>query len=230
MQFHTLSIFLHRPYFSRDLLEYSQSTPVAGSTRPEAVRSACVSAAHSLVEILQLYRQQHTLRHTNVQTVHLIFTASLIHIYNACTSPPSSRKIATDDLRFCCQALGEIGQCYRNATRALEVIINVKREWQNLAATRTAASTLKRFSHSVIDDGEAEDHERRRKRVMSSSTNHDMQQVQMPASLETIRDSAADISLQSVDVYDAWQFLNWTELGMDLTAGDLEGGGGLDGV
>ncbi|POS74199.1 hypothetical protein DHEL01_v207406 [Diaporthe helianthi] len=154
MQFYTVVIFLLRPYFSRDLLRMAQAMPSHEDRLALAsVRAECITAAHSMADVLRCYRKQYTLRHTNVQIVHLIFTASLVHVYNACTcssSPHESQTpavavaVALDDLQSCCQALGEIGEYYGNATRALDVVILVKREWQKLAAVRTAANGHKR--------------------------------------------------------------------------------------
>jgi len=91
---------------------------------------ACTEAAQATVKLLQLYRKQHTLRRTNVQIVHLVFTASLIHIYNTCSTSGRAAEKAMADLQFCTQALGEIGTAYKNSSRALEVVICIRLEWQ----------------------------------------------------------------------------------------------------
>jgi hypothetical protein len=131
MQFHAISIFLHRPFFSRNI-----ELDKMGKQVSNQARRVCVSAAKALVSLLRLYRQQHTLRRTNVQIVHLVFTASLIHIYNTCISTGAEAQNALGDLQFCCQALTEIGQAYKNSTRALEVLICIKREWQSKMYSR----------------------------------------------------------------------------------------------
>ncbi|CVL06386.1 uncharacterized protein FMAN_03715 [Fusarium mangiferae] len=45
-------------------------------------------------------------------------------------------RYSLNDLQLCCHSLGEIGRCFGNATRALEVIILVKSEWQRIATSR----------------------------------------------------------------------------------------------
>src|SRR6266498_3272856 len=120
MQFHVLSIFLHRPFFSRHLLRRTHLSPSAQTTEAARSRHYCISAAHSVAEVIQIYRKQHSLRQNNVQIVHLIFTAGLVHAYNACTTTGLEASVAMEDLQVCCQALGELGQVWRNATRALE--------------------------------------------------------------------------------------------------------------
>ncbi|KAH8585501.1 fungal-specific transcription factor domain-containing protein [Bisporella sp. PMI_857] len=127
MQFYAISILLHRPFFSRSLRNTSASNE-RGSGDP---RFICISAAQSIINLLRIYRKQHTLSRTNVHIVHLVFTASLICVYNACTVKGAAATSNLADFQFCCQALSEIGQAYQNATRALEVIICIKREWIN---------------------------------------------------------------------------------------------------
>ncbi|KAL1619749.1 hypothetical protein SLS56_009950 [Neofusicoccum ribis] len=52
----------------------------------------------------------------------------------ACTGGVDESQMAHDDLEICCQALLDMCQCYRSATRALEVVILLKTEWRKLAA------------------------------------------------------------------------------------------------
>lgn len=73
----------------------------------------------------------------NIHTVHLIFTAALAHVQDAYLSPEESvRNTARKDLQTCFEALSEIGNAYKNALRALEVITCIKadllRNRQNL--------------------------------------------------------------------------------------------------
>jgi hypothetical protein len=189
-----------------------------------------------MVEVLRCFRKQHSLRHTNIQIVHLIFTASLIHIYNACTCTGAESQTALDDLQFCCQSLGEIGQTYGNATRALEVIILVKREWQKVAAVRTAQG-FKRPSNAMSFGQDGEDF--RKKRRPSSNVAFDPlnpPQFLMPSAFETFRVPPNDLALGSQalnaprdggDIYDAWDFLNWVDLGGDM-ATEMNGSQGFE--
>lgn len=127
MQLEVLLIFIHRPFFSLRM------SLIAGEAPAESIeaRRQCIQAAQSIVRIIKIYRKQYTLRRTNVQMVHLIFTASLIHIYRACVSSGLDLQQAIEDLQDCCQALNEIGQTYKNSLRALEVVICLKQEWQS---------------------------------------------------------------------------------------------------
>lgn len=157
MQFYAISILLHRPFFSRRLnfLDYSNDPEY------KHPRTICITAAQSIVKLLRIYRKQHTLRRTNVHIVHLVFTASLICIYNNYSNDKVSGTNGFNDLQFCCQALGEIGEAYQNSMRALEVVICLKREWLGKARN---LSRLKRPSSSY--------HNESRKRRPTESSDH----------------------------------------------------------
>jgi hypothetical protein len=132
MQFHAISIFLHRPLFSQTRRASSQLSFDSSTL----ARRACITSAKFIVQLLQIYRRQHTLRRSNVQLVHIVFSAGLILVYNTCTSVGIEAERAMADLQVCCQALNEIGQAWKNSSRALEVIICIKRDWQSKAMKR----------------------------------------------------------------------------------------------
>lgn len=90
------------------------------------------------------------------------------------------------DLQFCCQSLSEIGQAYKNSTRALEVIICIKREWQNKAKPKK----LKRPGSMMEDSASVS------KRRATGET-----QVERPAFVED--DASGN---------EAWQFLSGDEM------------------
>lgn len=184
MQFYAISIFLHRPFFSRD-------GNGEGHQISRQAQQTCVQAAQAMVKLLKIYRKQHTLRQTNVQIVHLVFTASLIHIYNTCTSTGRESEKAMADLQFCCQSLSEIGQAYKNSTRALEVIICIKREWQNKART----VRLKRPG-SLLNGTADSDPQRKRRATDDTQINRQ----------ELVRNEVKNNGGAASS--EAWQFLN----------------------
>lgn len=187
MQFHAISILLHRPLFSRD----RRNRDTRGEDFPSHARSLCISAAQSIVKLLRLYRKHHTLQRSNVQIVHLIFTASLICLYNAYNNIESNAANALEDLQFCCQALGEIGKCYRNATRALEVIICIKSDWFRKASR---SAKFKRLNPIVAERGNL-DIAPRKKRVIGDQTEEQERLAQKSSSLGTSAStSGPDIS------------------------------------
>lgn len=166
MQFYAVLISLFRPYLSSQLVCYNQ---IFSSTEDQAhileADSGCISAAHGITELLRCYQRQHSLRRSNIQIVHIIFTASLVFIYDVCSRSYSESRTSLSDLQFCCHALGEIGQSYGNATRALEVIILVKSEWQRIAAVRSSYSLGKKrpsFNSGRYDLDESDNRQKRR--------------------------------------------------------------------
>lgn len=170
MQYYATLIFLYRPYLSCQLVSQvtPQSTPESRAAM-QSVPSDCVAAAHQVAEILRCYQQQHSLRHGNVQIVHIILTASLTFIHDVCTRSYTESRHSLSDLQLCCHSLGEIGRCFGNATRALEVVILVKSEWQRAAGTRGGQKTgTKRPSFSMSGNPEeldVDDRPRRRHRT-----------------------------------------------------------------
>lgn len=91
------------------------------------IRNQCTESANVVAKLLDAYRRQYTLRRINVQAVHLVFTATLIHVFTACGAMDRSRsEKAWKNLEICCQALSEMGLVFKNASRALEVIMGIK--------------------------------------------------------------------------------------------------------
>ena len=60
-----------------------------------------------------------------------VFTAGLMHVYHGCFFTGSEGKEAQGHLLTCMQALGEMGQTFRSASRALEIITSLRHDWQN---------------------------------------------------------------------------------------------------
>ncbi|KAJ5823885.1 hypothetical protein N7447_006225 [Penicillium robsamsonii] len=124
MQFHAVRIIVDQPFAF-------QQPGLGGLTEENITHSqeCCHDAALSITKLLQTIRRHFSLRRVNIQTVHLIFTAMLVHTQSAFLSPDfQMRDTARRQLEICSQALGEIGQAYKNALRALEVITSVKSE------------------------------------------------------------------------------------------------------
>ncbi|CAI7677390.1 unnamed protein product [Penicillium discolor] len=124
MQFHAVRIIIDQPF--------AFQVPGLGGLTEENIthsRECCHDAALSITKLLQAIRRHFSLRRVNIQTVHLIFTAMLVHTQSAFLSPDfQMRDTARRQLEICSQALGEIGQAYKNALRALEVITSIKSE------------------------------------------------------------------------------------------------------
>lgn len=122
MQFHAVRIIVDQPFAF-------QSAGLGGLTEQNISHSleCCHDAAWSITKLLQATRRHFSLRRVNIQAVHLIFTAMLVHVQSAFLSTEYQiRDTARRQLEICSQALGEIGQAYKNALRALEVITSIK--------------------------------------------------------------------------------------------------------
>ncbi|KAJ5360462.1 hypothetical protein N7517_009653 [Penicillium concentricum] len=124
MQFHAVRIIVDQPF--------AFQLPGLGGLTEENInhsRECCHDAALAITKLLQAIRRHFSLRRVNIQTVHLIFTAMLVQTQSAFLSPDFQiRDTARRQLEICSQALGEIGQAYKNALRALEVITSIKSE------------------------------------------------------------------------------------------------------
>ena len=122
MQFHAVRIIVDQPFafqcVGRDGLT---------SQEIQSSRECCHDAAWSITKLVQATRRHFSLRRVNIQAVHSIFTTMLVHVHSAFLSPDYQvRDTARRQLEICSQALGEIGQAYKNALRALEVITSIK--------------------------------------------------------------------------------------------------------
>lgn len=235
MQFYATLVSLYRPYLSSHFVRrgHALASPQDQATISDAA-VGCVSAAHQVAETLRCYQRQHSLRRSNVQIVHIIFTASLVFIHDACTQDHLEARSSRNDLQFCCHALGEIGHAYGNATRALEVVILVKSEWQRLAsADKIRYESLKRPNGSItasdsrgadLDNGNGS-HNKRRSRASFSGLGYEEQPTFLrPPSFSAVQRSCDDYAGQSTGMgmpaigeaaHDAWHMLGGGIPGLD---------------
>ena len=168
MQYHTLMILVNRPFFAAT----TATMPDVAFSDLSIGRPACTDSARAISKLLQTYRRLYGLRRINIQAVHLIFTASLIHVLNACgAAEPSLRNSAWKDLEACQQALSELGKGFQSAMRALEVVNSIKTEL--LKATRKSAKRSAPNVTSVDDEDTAT-----KRRRSSLATTYDIDAAQ----------------------------------------------------
>ena len=225
MQFHATLVALYRPYLSSHFVRKGRAlaSPQDQATIADAA-AGCVSAAHQVADTLRCYQRQHSLRRSNVQIVHIIFTACLVFIHDVCTQNSFGARSSRNDLQFCCHALGEIGHAYGNATRALEVVILVKSEWQRLAsADKARYESLKRSNNSMnasethytgSDGGDSSRSKRRSRSSFSGNTYMEQPTFLRPPSFSSfpmLSDGATHHSINmgmpaiGEAIHDAWQ-------------------------
>jgi hypothetical protein len=124
MQYHCIVILVNRPLFTA-----AKNFPTLSAREIFSCRDACRQAANSISRLIRIFDRLYTLRRICVQAVHMIFTASLIHVFNACGKSNSDvSNSAAAQLEICCYALREMGQQFKHATRALNVTIYLKGE------------------------------------------------------------------------------------------------------
>lgn len=129
LSYHECIILLHRPLITpEDVTSNAQgsSNAAASSLR------RCIDSAEAICRILILFRNMYGLRRPHHLVIHITMTAALIHIFQLCVTPGGSpdNKEAQKNLLTCIQALGEMGQTYKSASRALDVVTSLKQSWQ----------------------------------------------------------------------------------------------------
>jgi hypothetical protein len=126
-QFHSAVILLHRPFiFTRIPRHHS---PTSRALPPNAIE-CCRESAKIICELLIMYRDRYGLRYIHCQLTHVTMTASLIHVYDCCFLPGNEGKQAQELLLICIRSFAEMGQSYKMASRFLEVVTSLRRDWQ----------------------------------------------------------------------------------------------------
>ena len=120
MLYHTTTILLFRPFGAHK--------QVAGIT--PSPWELCTSSANSIVALLKLYRSRFSLRYIVNLSVHMLFTASIVHLVNTLSSKESLQRSSKNALRTCMLGFSEIGQAWASATKSLHVVESLQRKWQ----------------------------------------------------------------------------------------------------
>ncbi|CAN9205833.1 unnamed protein product [Alternaria alternata] len=194
MQYHTVMIIANRPFFTAttaNLPDVAFSDPMVGPP-------TCTDSARAIAKLLQIYRRLYSFRRINIQAVHLVFTASLIHVLNACeAAAPSLRNSAWKDLEVCQQALCDLSEGYHSATRAREVVTGIQNE-----LLRAKRESMKR---SAAHGTGSESNPTRAKRRRSSAWEQPAGPVADHGHDDTILDPA-------LNVIDSIFWSEWTRL------------------
>ena len=139
-----LVIVLHRQFVAK---HYIQPSPLVGQGHVHA-RAMCIKAALQIAELLRWYEKQHTLSRANILVVQIVFSAALVLVYaTVCQSDPVSHQELFTNLEVCSQALATLGDTFENASRALEVLLRVKRIWQARLLSAPTGSKRSRPSY-----------------------------------------------------------------------------------
>jgi hypothetical protein len=130
LQYHEIIILLYRPFLGHS---DPQASDASSRFTPFIARQSCFQAASDICNILTVYRRYYGLRRVHIQMVHVVMTAALIHSYFDSGFAGKDEPRAQEFLLNCLQALGEMGQTYRTALRALEVVVALRNSWRNEA-------------------------------------------------------------------------------------------------
>jgi hypothetical protein len=125
MMYHTTIILLFRPFGSQK--------QVAGI--PASPWELCTTSATSIVTLLKLYRSRFSLHYIVNLAVHMVFTASIVHLVNATSSNESLRRTSKNALRTCISGFAEIGEVWASASKSLQVVESLQTKWQLQSAS-----------------------------------------------------------------------------------------------
>lgn len=160
MQYHCVMIITNRPFFAstRKMIDL---TPLEVCRR----RDTCTDSADDFAKLVDIYRRLYGLRRINIQAVHLLFTATLIHVFTACGALDKTKSDhAWKNLEICCQALSEMSLSFKNAARAFEVIMSIKSD-----LLKRSRSRLKRANPWHDGQDLEVDYQRKRRSTMPES-------------------------------------------------------------
>lgn len=128
-QFQEVVIFANHPFITE---------PKGGSSSgllSFQTQRKYAESAHRINQIIRIYDRLWTLRRINIQFIHPMFTAAMVHLYVACTASSHNREVfttAVSDLETCCNALRDVGQYMELAVWQLRSIDHIRQVWYDL--------------------------------------------------------------------------------------------------
>ena len=149
MQYYQILLCIHRPFIAGSHLS-------KGFTRSDRVRlsnKVCFESSLAISKILEMFQSRYSLRCISIQAVGAIFSAALILLFGTLIpNDPYNCKALTRQLSICCNALAEIGTSYKNASRALDLLLNIKRNWTaRLVASAGSQRDLPRTNFGNVE-------------------------------------------------------------------------------
>lgn len=145
MQYYQFLIYIHRPFVSR----HSQPS-LPNDPRYIQARRACIDAAVAISTLIRIYKSSYSLRYINVEVVSIIFSTAIIFVFASVSELGGNDNAnLVSHLDTCCKALAELGKVFQNATRTLEVLLDIKRKWQ----AKVLASTGSKRRMSAVARG-----------------------------------------------------------------------------
>lgn len=130
LEYHYLTILIHRPWTSRRL----QPLPAQGRGHRHA-RKTCVNSASEMANILLLFEKRFGYRRLNVETLQILPSAALILIFAAVSTSEDKEGASqiTANLNTVLRALDELSNTYVSAREHLESLLLIQQSWQSTA-------------------------------------------------------------------------------------------------
>ncbi|OAP65610.1 hypothetical protein AYL99_01582 [Fonsecaea erecta] len=126
MQYYQFMIYIHRPFMSK-----TASDAINSNIRHMHARSVCIESAVAISTLLRLYKSSYPLRFVNVEVVSIVFSAAIILVLASVLDLEGTDKLNLQrHLDTCCKALAELGKAFKNASRTLDILLDIKRKWQ----------------------------------------------------------------------------------------------------
>ncbi|OQV02893.1 Fungal Zn2-Cys6 binuclear cluster domain-containing protein [Cladophialophora immunda] len=126
MQYHQFMIYIHRPFMSK-----TASSTINSNIRHMHARSVCIESAVAISVLLRIYKSSYPLRFVNVEVVSIVFSAAIILVLASVLDLEGTDKLNLQrHLDTCCRALAELGKAFKNASRTLDILLDIKRKWQ----------------------------------------------------------------------------------------------------
>lgn len=121
-QYHEAMIFANHPFIT-----------MPGVAQSPESRRKYVESARAITRIIVIYKRLWSLRRINIQGIHPMFTASMVHLYIACTSENRDvHAAAVSDLEICCDALKDVSGSYQLSAWQLRSIDRVRQVWYDM--------------------------------------------------------------------------------------------------
>ncbi|OQU95196.1 Fungal specific transcription factor domain-containing protein [Cladophialophora immunda] len=126
MQYHTIVILLHRTLIA----PFGDDLP--SQTRSDKELQTCTDSADEICQLLKIYTTTFSTKALHVQSVYVVLTAGLIHVYKIhreqTSKSPGESSTASDNLTTCLQTLGEMSIAFKSSLRALDILLSARRQ------------------------------------------------------------------------------------------------------
>jgi hypothetical protein len=128
IEYHYLTILIHRPWTSRRL----QPLPTLGRGHRHA-RKICVNSACEMASILLIFEKRFGYRRLNVETLQILPSAALILIFATVSTPEDDEdapQIAAN-LNTVLRAIDDLSNTYVSAREHLESLLLIQQSWRS---------------------------------------------------------------------------------------------------